>query len=106
MAVDFDVEGGEFFGFFWKDYGVVSFNWTDRIEGDDTINQNYCGANTDVGAPGETVELQLWPSDYKDSPSHRDYAVSFHFCSKFIFIFLIVHLTKGILGPQKQCTEV
>ena len=75
------MEGGEYFGFFWGNYGVVSYSWSERDENDDTFNQNYCGGNSKPEAGGG-VSLDLSDASNKDSWSHRDYAIWFHYCSK------------------------
>ena len=77
LDLDFDVEGGEHFGFFWTNYGIVAYNWTERDENDDSYNQNYCGGNDKPEVEG-SVDLDLSSADNKDSWSHRDYAIWFH----------------------------
>ena len=80
IDLDIDVEGGEFFGFFWSNYGVVSYKWSDKDENDDSFNQNYCGG-TSKPVAGKSVGLALSLASNKDSWSHRDYAIWFHWCS-------------------------
>ena len=83
--MDFDVEGGEFFGFFWSNYGIVAYNWTDKDENDDSYNQNYCG-DTDKPEVGEMVDLDWSPASNEDSWTHRDYAIWFHWCGKYLYL--------------------
>ena len=37
------VQDGWFWGFTWKDYGVVSFSWSEKDVNDPAKNRNYCG---------------------------------------------------------------
>ena len=82
--IDFDVDGGEFFGFYWRNYGVVSYKWADRDDDDDSFNQNYCGGNA-VPSENSVIDLDLSGADDKDSRSHRDYAIWWHWCGKVPF---------------------
>ena len=79
IDVDFDVEGGEHFGFFSLRHGVVAFSSSDRDEDDDSYNQNYCGG---LNKPevGGIVDLALSSDDFEYT--YRDYAIWFHLCRK------------------------
>lgn len=72
--MDLHVRAGDYFGFYWKKYGVVSY--------DNITSQSYCGKNIKPIA-GKSVALST-----NDAFSGREYAISYKFCelSKFIVI--------------------
>ena len=40
-----DVQKGDWFGFYWSNYGVAAFDFLERDVNDPEKNRNYCGAN-------------------------------------------------------------
>ena len=76
------MEAGQNWGFYWKNYGVVSFDWLDRDIDNPADNNNYCGADTNPDFVGNTVNLSWGNVNSKDSTGHRDYAiwVNYHCC--------------------------
>ena len=74
--LEIPVEKGDNFGFFWANYGVVSFEWlTPRTE----ANNNYCGANVNPNGM-DTVDLQWGDESSEESTGHRDYAIWVTYC--------------------------
>ena len=74
--MNFEVDQGDLFGFYWFNYSVVGFNL--RLEWKETsMGPGYCGG---VVRPeqGGSVSLHL-----NDTWSYHDYGIWFDFCSKY-----------------------
>ena len=78
------MEEDDNWGFYWSNYGVVSFDWTERIESDPMANNNYCSAEVNPNPPATNVDLYWGNVNSKDSTGHRDYAiwVTYYCCCK------------------------
>jgi hypothetical protein len=75
------VQPGDAIGFYWNNYGVVSYNYSESPE---TDTPRYCsGEGTGESKPGSEayVQLAMTGPDVPFSPSYRIYAFQAQFCS-------------------------
>jgi hypothetical protein len=81
--LDIAVAQGQFFGFYWTRYGVVSFIWLQRYESEPSINRYYRGA--EVKPMKDDILSLNWSSvGNKDGHSYRDYAIWITYCKDFV----------------------
>ena len=76
--VDIPVKAGQNFGFYWRNYGVISYIWLDRS---DPTNANYVGAN-DRPVKGDVLSLPWTEPEVSDGHSYRDYAIWVTYCRR------------------------
>ena len=76
------VSEGQYFGFSWSAYGIVSFNWGQRPRtGDPTNGRFYRGAQSPPQL-GQSLTLGWSDFEYWDGHNYRDYAFWVTYCCK------------------------
>ena len=76
------VSAGQYFGFAWRDYGVVSFNWLQRPRIDDPKSGRFYRGENVNPILGDLLKLDWSGYEYWDGHSYRDYAIWVTYCCK------------------------